>query len=70
MDEKFFCQAVLLSRLPGMGKLLIWIGVFIGGWVGWWLGEKLGFGLFGKFFISNLGSIVGVFTGWKIANEL
>jgi hypothetical protein len=50
-----------------MTKLFIWIGVFVGGWVGWWLGAKLGFGW--AFFLSSLGSIAGVFIGWKIADE-
>lgn len=49
-----------------MTKLLIWIGIFIGGWG---LGGKLGFEFFGQFMISSLGSVAGVFIGWKIAGE-
>ena len=52
-----------------MTKLFIWTGITVGGWIGWWLGAKLGFALFGEFMISSLGSIAGVFIGWKIANE-
>lgn len=52
-----------------MTKLLIWIGVIAGGLLGWWIAVKLGLGPFSQFFISNLGSIAGVFIGWKIANE-
>jgi uncharacterized protein YcfJ len=52
-----------------MTKLLIWIGIFVGGWIGWWLGTKLGFEFFGAFMISSVGSIAGVFIGWKIAQE-
>ncbi|MEI8206102.1 MAG: hypothetical protein WCG03_04420 [Kiritimatiellales bacterium] len=52
-----------------MTKLLIWIGIFGGGWIGWWIGAKLGFEFFGAFMISSLGSIAGVFIGWKIAQE-
>lgn len=52
-----------------MIKLFIWIGVFAGGWVGWWLGGKLGFDFFGRFLISSLASIAGVFIGWKVATE-
>lgn len=52
-----------------MTKLLIWVGVTVGGWIGWWLGAKLGFGLFGEFFVSSLGSIAGIFIGWKISEE-
>jgi len=50
-----------------MTKLFCWIGVFIGGWIGWWLGAFLGFGW--AFFISSMGSLAGVFVGWKIARE-
>ena len=53
-----------------MTKLLIWTGITIGGWIGWWLGTKLGFEFFGNFMISSLGSIAGVFIGWKIAQEI
>lgn len=51
-----------------MTKLFIWIGVFIGGSVGWWLGAKLGIGW--AFTLSSIGSIAGVFIGWKIAQEI
>lgn len=50
-----------------MIKLCCWIGVFVGGVIGWWLGAFLGFGW--AFTISSLGSILGVFIGWKIATE-
>ena len=53
-----------------MTRLLIWIGVFAGGWIGWRIGSKLGFGFFGEFVLSSIGSIAGVFAGWKIAQEL
>lgn len=52
-----------------MTKLLIGIGIIAGGLIGWWIAVKLGLGTFGQFFISNLGSIVGIFAGWKIAQE-
>jgi uncharacterized protein YcfJ len=50
-----------------MTKLLIWIGVTVGGWIGWWFGAKFGLGW--AFFLSSIGSIAGVFIGWKIAQE-
>jgi hypothetical protein len=50
-----------------MIKLFCWIGVCVGGAIGWWLGAKLGFGW--AFAISSIGSIAGVFVGWKIADE-
>ncbi|HNX52218.1 MAG TPA: hypothetical protein PLD51_02880 [Pontiellaceae bacterium] len=52
-----------------MTKLLIWVGITLGGWIGWWLGGIMGFGLWGEFFVSGLGSIAGLFIGWKIAQE-
>lgn len=51
-----------------MTKLFCWIGVFAGGWLGWFLGSFLGIGW--AFTLSSLGSIAGVFIGWKIANEI
>ena len=52
-----------------MIKLFIWIGVFVGGWAGWFLGDLIGFEFFGCFMISSIGSIAGVFAGWKIATD-
>ncbi len=48
-------------------KLLIFIGMNIGGAVGWWLAESQGF--MTAFLISGLGSMVGVWAGWKVARE-
>lgn len=52
-----------------MTKLLIWIGVCVGGWIGWYLGDLIG-GFGWAFTISSLGSIVGVFIGWKISQNI
>jgi len=51
-----------------MTKLLIFLGMFIGSWLGWWLGDLIG-GFGWAFAISGLGSIAGVFVGWKIDKE-
>lgn len=51
-----------------MIKLLCWISVFVGGTIGWWLGARFGFGW--AFILSSIGSIAGVFVGWKIADNL
>jgi hypothetical protein len=48
-------------------KLLIFVGLNIGGYVGWELGERFGF--MTAFFISSLGSAIGVYLGWKVARE-
>lgn len=48
-------------------KLCIFVGVNAGGYLGWVLGEPLGMMM--AFFISSLGSMVGVYAGWKIARR-
>jgi len=52
-----------------MNKLCIFGGTMILGYVGWALGEMLGFEFFGCFLVSSVGSIAGVFVGWKIAER-
>ncbi len=46
-------------------KLCIFIGVNLGGYAGWALGEPLG--MTWAFVISSVGSLVGVYLGWKVA---
>ncbi|HWA28244.1 MAG TPA: hypothetical protein VG734_21510 [Lacunisphaera sp.] len=53
-----------------MNKLCIFGATLILGYVGWALGELLGFSFFGCFFVSSVGTIAGVFVGWKIAQKL
>lgn len=50
-----------------MARLLILIGLTIGGWLGWWLGAKLG--LTTAFILSSIGSIGGVYLGWRINRD-
>lgn len=58
-------------RVPfPMNKLCIFGATLILGYVGWALGELLGFSFFGCFFVSSVGTIAGVFVGWKIAQKL
>jgi hypothetical protein len=38
------------------------------GWVGWWLGAKIG--LMAAFVLSGIGSLLGVYLGWRISNDL
>lgn len=52
-----------------MYRLLIFVGMTVGGYVGWWAGEYLGFGLMTTFAVSSLGSIVGVYLGWRVARD-
>jgi len=48
-------------------KFLIFIGINVGGAIGWALGEK--FGIMTAFFVSGLGSVVGVYAGWWTARR-
>jgi len=48
-------------------KLCIFVGVNAGGYVGWVLGEHNG--LMTAFLVSSLGSLIGVYLGWKVARE-
>jgi hypothetical protein len=47
-----------------MMKLCIFVGTTLGGYLGWWLGEYFGFGA--AFALSGLGSLAGVYAGWKV----
>ncbi|MES2696139.1 MAG: hypothetical protein V4773_21890 [Verrucomicrobiota bacterium] len=53
-----------------MNKLCILIGTTVVGYAGWALGEALGFSFFVNFLLSGVGSIIGVWVGWKIARKL
>ena len=46
-------------------KLCIFIGINVGGAIGWWFGEMIG--TMTAFFVSGIGSLVGVYFGWRVA---
>lgn len=46
-------------------KLLIFIFVNIGGYIGWEVGEP--YGVTPAFLGGSVGSILGVYVGWKLA---
>ena len=50
-------------------KLSIFAGTTIGSYVGWYAGQQVGFGFLGCFVISSVGTIVGVWAGWKFARR-
>lgn len=52
-----------------MSRLCIFAGTAAGGYAGWFLGGALGFEFFGCFLLSGAGSLVGVWTGWKLAQR-
>ena len=53
-----------------MTKLCIFGGTTIGGYVGWGLGDFLGLGFVWAFVLSGMGSVAGVYYGWKLAQKL
>lgn len=62
-----FGSMVMGVGLPNMHKLCIFIGVTVFGWVGWWMGDKIGFTT--GFVLSVIGSIAGVYIGWRINRD-
>ncbi len=55
--------------LGAVNKLCIFVGTMVGGYAGWFLGGALGWEFFGCFLLSGLGSLVGVWAGWKVAQR-
>ena len=52
-----------------MNKLCIFGGTTIVSYAFWYLGELLGLQFFGCFLLSGVGSVVGVWLGWKVAQR-
>lgn len=50
-----------------MNKLCIFLGMTVSGWAGWWIGEY--FGLFPALVLSGIGSLAGVYVGWRIHRD-
>lgn len=46
-------------------KLCIFVGLNVGGYLGWMIGEPVG--MMTAFLVSGLGSVLGVYAGWKVA---
>jgi hypothetical protein len=53
-----------------MTKLCIFAGMTIFSYGFWYLGAAVGMSFFWSFNLSGVGSIVGVYVGWKIAQKL
>jgi uncharacterized membrane protein YfcA len=56
--------------VPAVNKLCIFGGTTVCSYAFWALGDALGFSFFGSFMLSGLGSIVGVYLGWRLAQRL
>jgi hypothetical protein len=52
-----------------MNKLCIFAGTTVCSYAFWAIGDALGFSFFASFMLSGVGSIVGVYLGWKIARR-
>jgi hypothetical protein len=52
-----------------MTKICIFVGTTVLGYAGWYVGELLGFEFMGCFLVSGVGSVVGVWAGWKLARR-
>ncbi|MEY4938970.1 MAG: hypothetical protein RIQ93_705 [Verrucomicrobiota bacterium] len=53
-----------------VNKLCIFVGAALGGYTGWGLGDGLGMGVGWAFVLSGVGSMAGVYAGWKLARKL
>lgn len=53
-----------------MNKLCIFVGTIVVGYAGWALGGALGLDFGWSFLLSGIGSLVGVWLGWKVARKL
>lgn len=49
-------------------KLIIFISLNVFGAIGWELGEP--YGIMTAFLLSGVGSIIGVYLGWRLARRL
>ena len=51
-----------------MNKLCIFVGMMVCSTIGWMIGDRWGFGT--AFVLSSIGSLLGVYLGWKLARVL
>lgn len=52
-----------------MTKLCIFVGTTVLGIAFWYLGEAWDLDFLGCFLVSGLGSLIGVWVGWKVAQR-
>ena len=50
-----------------MNKLCIFICMTVLGWIGWWIGGMIG-DMTG-YVLSGLGSLAGVYVGWRVNRD-
>ena len=50
-----------------VNKLCIFVAMTLLGWVGWWIGSYIGF--MTAYIVSGVGSMLGVYVGWRIHRD-
>ena len=63
-------SGLIPASLSDVNKLCIFGGTTVCSDAFWALGDALGFSFFGSFMLSGVGSVVGVYLGWKLAQKL
>lgn len=53
-----------------MMKLCILVGTTVGSYAFYAVGDALGFSFLWSFVLSGVGSVAGVWAGWKLARRL
>lgn len=53
-----------------MNKLCILVATTIAGYAGWMVSDTFGLGFGWSFLLSSIGSLFGVWLGWKVAQKL
>lgn len=61
--------SVQLQSVAGMVKLCIFVGTTLGGFAFGYAGDALGLSFVWSFLLSGVGSVVGVYVGWKVAQH-
>lgn len=71
LPENRLAHAAPHGSLAGVNRLCIFVGVAVFGLLGGLLAGRLGLEAFslGGFLLSGLGSMVGVYVGWRIARR-
>jgi uncharacterized membrane protein YfcA len=57
-----------MAHAQTVNKLCIFVGSTVGGYVGWYALDKLG--MMAAFIGSGIGSVAGVYFGWKLARKI
>ncbi len=50
-----------------MHRMLMFTGTTIGGLLGWWFASPAG--ILMAFIVSSLGSVLGLYVGWRIGRD-